>query len=135
MYDYNNSLQAKIDFYNQPKFVNDPFHPAGFKGTFAFKEHTAIPDVFTGLLQRYFGHFRIRRIPLNKINDLLNEIWEGPGSLEKVFRLEDELRANGNKIAISASDIAKLKENDEEDDNESDIELEFNFEFDTDEEE
>ena len=30
------TLNSKIDFYNQPRFVENPHHPAGFTGTFAF---------------------------------------------------------------------------------------------------
>ena len=32
-------LDSKIDFYNQPKYVENPHHPAGFNGTFAFSSH------------------------------------------------------------------------------------------------
>ena len=74
MYDFEKALSTKIAFYNQPRFLDDQYHPAGFKGTFAFSSHNLIPDVFHGFLQRHFGHYRIRRIPLVDINNILNEL-------------------------------------------------------------
>ena len=100
---------SKIDFYNNPRFVDDPFHPAGFRGTWQFSDHSLIPEVFNGFLQRYFGQYRIRRIPLEKINEVLNELWEGPGSLEKIFRLEEELRASGKEVKFTSADLASIK--------------------------
>lgn len=109
-------IEGKIAFYNQPRFVDDPFHPNGFKGTWAFSSHDLIPDVFAGFIQRYFGQYNIRRVPLEKINSTLNELWEGPGSLEKIFRLERELKEGGKSVVFSAADIAsiKAKKSDEE---------------------
>lgn len=117
---YQDNIESKIEFYNNPKFVDDPFHPAGFNGTWAFTSHELIPDVFTGFIQRYFGQYKIRRVPLDKINSLLNELWEGPGSLEKIFRLDQELKLSGKKITFTASDLEsiKAKANTEEDDDE-----------------
>lgn len=109
-------MQSKIEFYNQERFVNNPCHPAGFAGTWNFSDHSLIPDVFHEFLQRHFGQYKIRRIPLNKINQLLNDLWEGPGSLEKIFRLEKEYLQNGKKIPFTASDIENLKNKDDEDD-------------------
>ena len=119
MYDFEKALSTKIAFYNQPRFLDDPYHPAGFKGTFAFSSHNLIPDVFHGFLQRHFGHYRIRRIPLVDINNILNELWEGPGSLEKIFRLEEDMRVSGKDVKFSSADLAvmkaKQKEEEEED--------------------
>lgn len=128
-------MQSKIEFYKQERFVNDPFHPAGFKGTWNFSDHTLIPDVFHEFLQRHFSQFRIRRIPLDKINQLLNEIWEGPGSLEKVFLLEQELRANGKDIKFTAADIAGIKAKkyeEDEPDNDDFVDLDNVEDFDSD---
>ena len=106
---YQSNIESKIDFYNNPRFVDDPFHPAGFRGTWQFSDHSLIPEVFNGFLQRYFGQYRIRRIPLEKINEVLNELWEGPGSLEKIFRLEEELRASGKEVKFTSADLASIK--------------------------
>ena len=115
------NIESKINFYNDPRFVDNPFHPAGFRGTWQFSDHSLIPDVFHGFLQRYFGQYKIRRVPLDKINSLLNELWEGPGSLEKIFRLDEELKSSGKKITFTASDLESIKakaNTEEEDDDE-----------------
>jgi|TARA_R110002124_G_scaffold285655_1_gene464474 hypothetical protein len=102
-------LDSKIDFYNQPKYVENPHHPAGFNGTFAFSTHKFIPQVFHAFLQRHFGQYRIQRVAIEDINQLLNELWEGPGSLEKIFRLENELFLSRKDVKFTASDIVRMK--------------------------
>jgi len=106
---YQSNLEAKIDFYNNPRFLEDPFHPNGFKGTWQFSSHDLIPSVLQGFIQRYFGVYRIRRIPIEQINTLINELWDGPGSLEKIFRLEEDLRASGKDVKFTAADHAAIK--------------------------
>ena len=115
---YQSNIESKIEFYNQPRFVDDPFHPAGFKGTWNFSDHNLIPEIFHGFLQRHFRQYKIRRIPLHQINDILNELWEGPGSLEKIFKLEEEMRLSGREVKFTLADIAaiKAKKADEEED-------------------
>ena len=115
---YQTNIESTIEFYNNPKYLEDPFHPNGFNGTFKFSAHDLIPSVFHGFLQRYFGQYKIRRVPLEKINQVMNDVWEGPGSLEKIFRLEEELRASGKDIKFTAADMAaiKAKKDDIEDD-------------------
>jgi hypothetical protein len=45
----------------------------------------------------------------------MNEVWEGPGSLEKLFRLELEMKQSGKMIKFDARDFAKDKKDEEED--------------------
>ncbi len=104
-------LEDKIAFYNRPELIENPHHPAGFRGTWAFSDHSLIPEVLFGFLQRHFGIMRLRRISLDQINSLMNEVWEGPGSLEKIFRLEQEMipmetdrdKPHGAPMAITKS--------------------------------
>lgn len=105
----NSTLTDKIDFYNRAEFVENPCHPNGFNGTFAFSIHRAIPHVFHAFLQRHFGQYRISRVPIADINTILNDIWEGPGSLEKIFVREDELFMSRKDVKFTASDIVALK--------------------------
>ena len=128
MYDYETELNSKISFYNDPALINNPHHPAGFKGTFKFSEHRLIPEVYLGFLQRHFGVLRLTRIKIEEINKLMNEVWEGPGSLEKIFRLEEEYRASGRAVQITPADYVKVKkvtkdEDDEDDEFEKDLPL------------
>lgn len=106
-------LNDKIDFYKRD--IDNPFSVNGFRGTWQFSDHTLIPNTLYPFLSRYFGISRLRRIPLEEINKLMNEVWEGPGSLEKLFRLEAEMRMAGKQIKFDARDFAKEKEQEEED--------------------
>jgi len=112
------TLGGKIAFYNQPRFVDDPYHPAGFTGTFAFSSHRRIPEIFHAFLQRHFGQYRIRRVPIEDINAIMNELWEGPGSLEKIFRLENDMYNSGKEVKFTAADLAVMKQKLPEDDEE-----------------
>ena len=82
---------------NQP--TDDPFSVNGFAGTFAFSDHSRIPEPHVEFLLEYFrkslgearkGH--IKAIPLEDINEVMNEVWEGPGSVIKLVNLTYELR-------------------------------------------
>jgi len=39
----------------------------------------------------------------------MNEVWEGPGSLTKLFTLEEEMRLNGRILSITPMDYVKAK--------------------------
>jgi len=126
MYDYKTELNSKIAFYSRPELVDNPYHPAGFKGTFKFSDHKLIPDVYQGFLQRHFGVLRLSRIKIEEINQLMNELWEGPGSLEKLFRMEEEYRESGRALHMTPADYVKVKkavDDDEEKDSEDDLPL------------
>ena len=112
----NDTLEHRVEFYSQESLVNNPFHPAGFAGTWQFSDHKLIPEVFFGFLQRHFGVMRISRVPLADINAIMNEVWEGPGSIPKILRLENEYRLSGKEIKFTATDIAQIKAKDTEDD-------------------
>ena len=86
---------------NQP--INDPYTINGFNGTFAFSEHNRIPQ---GIVEFLLEHFHkqcsktvnswkknhIEAIGLDEINELMNEIWDGPGSMNKLATLTNEMR-------------------------------------------
>lgn len=115
MYDYAKEVESKIEFYNRSEFVENPYHVAGFRGTWNFSSHDKIPDVLHGFLQRYFGHIRLSRIKIDEINRVMNEVWEGPGSLTKIFQLEEQMRADGRHVHISPADYVKAKKYDDDD--------------------
>ena len=83
--------------------INDPGTLNGFKGTFAFSDHLLIPQGITEFLLEHFHKkcFKgsntwkknhIQAIELEEINELMNEIWEGPGSMNKIATLTNEMR-------------------------------------------
>lgn len=125
MFDYQKACEDKISFYNRSEFVDDPSHPAGFRGTFKFSDHKLIPDIYYGFLQRYFGVLRLSRVSLDDINRVMNETWEGPGSLTKLFQLEEQMRIDGRILSITPMDYVKSKKSarDEDDEDEEDVPL------------
>jgi|TARA_B110000305_G_scaffold236122_1_gene296956 hypothetical protein len=79
--------------------TDDPFGVNGFNGTFAFSDHSLIPEPHVEFLLEYFrkrlgegrkNHLNV--IPLEDINEIMNEVWEGPGSVIKLVNLTYELR-------------------------------------------
>jgi hypothetical protein len=113
MLDDTKIVEEKIEFYKRD--IDDPNSVNGFRGTWKFSDHTLIPDTLFGFLQRYFGQAKLRRIPLDRINQVLNDNWDGPGSLEKLFRMELEMRQSGKLIKFDASDFKDKKKEEEED--------------------
>jgi hypothetical protein len=67
-----------------------------FAGTFAISEHSRIPPELLGVLQMQFQTGRLSRVSMEDINQFLNTIWQGPGSLTEVFALERELSKTAN---------------------------------------
>lgn len=109
-------LEDKIEFFKRD--IDNPHSVNGFRGTWQFSDHSLIPDTLFGFITRHFAQGKLRRIPLDRINQLMNEVWEGPGSLEKLFRLEWDMRQSGRLIKFDALDIKDFKkiEDDDEDD-------------------
>jgi hypothetical protein len=107
-------IANKIKFYE--KDIDRPFTLNSFNGTFAIESHKGIPEQLQGYLQRHFGVIRLSRIKIEAINEALNEVWEGPGSLKKIFELEYEYEKSGKDVKIMPSDIVKKKYEDDEDD-------------------
>jgi hypothetical protein len=114
MFDEVKALETRIEFFKRD--IDNPNSVNGFRGTWNFSDHTLIPETLYGFLTRHFGQAKLRRIPLDKINQVMNELWEGPGSLEKLFRLELEMKLSGRLIKFDARDFAKDKKDEEEDD-------------------
>ena len=112
MLDIQEIMEDRIAYY--AKDVDTPWYVNGFNGTFDITDHRRIPEVFLGFLQRHFGVIRLSRVKIEKINEALNEIWEGPGSVEKVLRKEMEYRHSGKDVKILASDILKKEYEDDE---------------------
>jgi len=89
--------------------IDNPYRVNGFNGTWAFTDHRKIPEVLRGFLQHHFGIYRLRRVSLDKINEVMNDIWEGPGSLEKVLNAELEMKQSGKDVKFTTADLAANK--------------------------
>ena len=81
----------RIKYYNR-KEMQEVGRINGFDGTFAITELSKIPEELLGFLNLHFnaGKRRKAKYSLDDVNTALNEVWEGPGSMEKIFRLEME---------------------------------------------
>jgi hypothetical protein len=121
MFDEAKALETRIEFFKRD--IDNPNSVNGFRGTWNFSDHTLIPETLYGFLTRHFGQAKLRRIPLDKINQVMNEVWEGPGSLEKLFRLELEMRQAGKMIKFDARDFAKDKKDDEDEEDDGPLAL------------
>ena len=77
---------------NQP--TDNPFSVNGFNGTWSFSDHDLIPEPLRNFIVESFPKIdRFKRIPLEDINKLMNDVWEGPGSMAKIERMLNELHA------------------------------------------
>tara|TARA_B100000809_G_C14873225_1_gene436337 strand:+ start:136 stop:495 length:360 start_codon:yes stop_codon:yes gene_type:complete len=83
--------EDRIANYNKKENM-EPGRINGFDGTFAISQTSAIPEDLLGFLNLHFnaGKKRRAKYSIEDINVALNEIWEGPGSMEKICRLEME---------------------------------------------
>jgi hypothetical protein len=106
-------LKSKIAFYE--KDIDKPYTLNNFNGTFAIQSHAGIAEPLRGFLQRHFGVMRLERVKIDLINEALNELWDGPGSLEKILRLEHQYMLEGKEVKIMPSDIVKKQASEDDD--------------------
>jgi len=114
MYNYNSTKQSSVSYWEaQP--TDKPWLLNGFKGTFAYSDYSLIPEPILEFLHEYFykqlGELRknhIKTIKLSQINDLLNEVWDGPGSMPKLVSMTHDMRiARRNIVSDDAKDPLK----------------------------
>ena len=111
---YKDSRSIALNYWSEQP-IDKPWLVNGFAGTWAFSDHSLIPDVILEYLLESFrdrlGEFRkghVKSIPLNEINDLLNSVWEGPGSVVKLVNLTYDMRSNRfSTISNDAKDPLK----------------------------
>ena len=90
--------------------TDNPYYVNGFNGTFAFSEHKLVPEPFRNFIVESFPKIdRFRRIPLEDINTLMNDVWEGPGSMVKIERLLADMRAERYRLMHEDDDTKKKK--------------------------
>jgi hypothetical protein len=114
MLDLNAILESRIEYYE--KDIGKVGTVNNFDGTFQISEHTRIPEIFLEFLMYSFKTARLRRVPIEDINELLNEVWEGPGSIEKILRLTYDLRESVTNIGPLETPKKKSIIDDVEDD-------------------
>ena len=84
-------MNDKLNYWEQQP-TDVPYYLNGFAGTWNFSEHKLIPESLHGFIMESFPKIeKIKRIPLEDINDLMNDVWEGPGSMPKVIQKYQEM--------------------------------------------
>jgi len=82
----------------------------GFNGEFAFSDHKLVPECLRNFLMESFPQKNARdafyRIPLKDINDLLNAVWQGSGSMAKINMYVAQLQ----EITLLGSPVAPVTE-------------------------
>lgn len=102
---------ASVNTYWERQPTDQPWTLNGFNGTWTFSDHSLIPESLRNFIFENFPKIeRFKRIPLEEINKLMNDVWEGPGSMVKVARLTKELRlARQQGIDTSSKDTSDIK--------------------------
>ena len=111
---------ASVDTYWERQPTDQPWTLNGFAGTWTFSDHNLIPDGLRNFIMESFPKIeKFKRIPLDQINTLMNDVWEGPGSMPKIARLTKEMRiARQTGIDTSAKDTSEVKTIDDYSDDE-----------------
>jgi hypothetical protein len=103
---------ASIDTYWENQPTDQPHTLNGFAGTWAFSDHNLIPDGLRNFIMESFPKVeKFKRIPLDQINTLMNDVWEGPGSMPKIARLTKEMRIarTNSSVESSSSSVHDVK--------------------------
>lgn len=84
---------ASVDTYWERQPTDRPYTLNGFNGTWSFSDHSLIPQgLHDFILESFHPVEKFKRIPLEEINALMNDVWEGPGSMVKIQKLLKEMR-------------------------------------------
>lgn len=107
MLDLESCKQRQHDYYaSQP--TDNPHTLNGFTGAFAYEDPVSVPELFRNFAVEHFNLERYRRVDLDKLNTLLNELWDGPGSCAKISDLTWDIRiarrAGNTKDALAGYD-------------------------------
>lgn len=89
--------------YWERQSTDQPWTLNGFNGTWNFRDHNLIPESLRNFIIESFPKVeKFKRIPLEDINTLMNDVWEGPGSMPKIMNLLVEMRTK----RLGKSDIS-----------------------------
>jgi hypothetical protein len=87
--------------------TDNPYLLNGFNGTWAFSDHNLISNELRNfIMESFHPEEKFKRIPLEDINKLMNDVWEGPGSMVKIQKMFEEMKAaRFKKVADAAKPV------------------------------
>jgi len=103
--------QHAVDYWSDqatdvPSMVN------GFKGDWAISDHKLIPSSLMDFVsEMFFSSTKLSRVPMSDINKVLNDAWDGPGSMPKIINLTYQSR-RARQLGRLNDDDAELTGND-----------------------
>lgn len=104
--------------------TDQPWLLNGFNGTFAITDHNGVAEELQNYVLECFPKVeRFKRIPMEDINRVLNEVWEGPGSMVKVIERTHELRAARQARSNETIKLDEVKTIDDYSSDEFDVKL------------
>lgn len=101
--------------------TDNPYLLNGFNGTWAFSNHDLISNELRNfIMESFHPEEKFKRIPLEDINKLMNDVWEGPGSMVKIQKMFEEMFAarQTKKTENSTKMIDAVRTIDDYDENE-----------------
>jgi len=73
--------------------TDNPWTLNGFQGTFAISDHSLVAEELRQYVMECFPKVeRFNRIPIDDVNRVLNEVWQGPGSMSMLVQRTQDLR-------------------------------------------
>jgi len=88
MLDIEQAKQRQHEYYA----ANDYAHGVNTITDFAFEDPARVPELFRNFAVEYFGLERYRRVDLEKLNTVLNDLWQGPGTAAVISDLVWDIR-------------------------------------------
>jgi len=98
MLDLHKAKQGQHDYYN----TNDYAHGVNSITHFNFTDPACVPELFRNFAVEYFSLEKFRRVDLERLNEVLNDIWPGPGGAALISDMIWDIRINrraGNTTA------------------------------------
>ena len=99
--------QSAHNYYSQMPCGEDDFTVNSIR-QFAFSDTELVPELFRNFAVEYFKLDRFRRVDLDELNRVLNELWDGPGSAAKISDMYWDLRlARRAELEGKETDVLK----------------------------
>jgi len=118
MLDITKHANDAISFWERQP-TDQPYLVNGFNGTWSFSDHKSIPEpLHNFIMEAFHPAEKFKKIPIEDINTLMNDVWEGPGSMAKLEKLLLQMRMDrqkGNTTKLKFDEVKTMDDYDESD--------------------